>query len=93
MGRRSKKCRRGCRYFYCYDDRVLCIHELFRLNYVEAIVRTSYGRRVRFELYYDYSPKYKYQTGARVVLGRAEQVTTAIELAKKYQVEMISLDR
>lgn len=93
MAKRKRYNRRACkcRRFYVYDDEVLCLHRLFRRNIPEALVKSGYGRMTKFELYYDYNPRYKYQTGARVVLSKATEVITAIELAKRHKVEMITV--
>lgn len=78
----------NCHHRYCWDSQVYCLHQLFRKNIVQAVVRQEdeHGH-ASFSMWESWNPRY--QSGPRWALHGADQVELAIELAKHHHVLMI----
>jgi hypothetical protein len=80
---KAVKC--DCHTFYCYDDRVLCLHRLFEKHIPEMITRESRPGGVEFVLWSAWN---RWRNGGRWKLHSASEVQLAIDLAKRYNVPM-----
>lgn len=86
-------------HYYLFADHPMCLHELFAKGYVKAITREVTRDGAEFYIWRDkltkqkkgrYAGKYKL-FGSRSRLSNREQVLTALDLAKKYNIQRVRL--